>query len=60
MIYGIGGGKLSAESSGIRPITSQEGILLDVNGDHALDLIGIDSYGITRVLNTGDKTPVTK
>ncbi len=61
--YGIGGGKLSATPQyyPANLSTPETAAVLDINSDGAPDVVSNFLYnGLVRILNTGDRTPVTK
>jgi hypothetical protein len=58
--YGIGGGKLSATPQYYPTALAAAEIVTDLNGDVALDIAGTTAIGITRLLNAGNRAPVTK
>lgn len=55
LINGTGGGGLAAPQ--YFPVQMTNGVVLDINGDGALDIAGpsLDDRGVQRVLNTGAK-----
>jgi hypothetical protein len=65
VFYGLGDGHLSATPeyyplAESNPVSFNRATLLDLNGDHAPDLVSLTQDTLVRVLNTANKAPVTK